>query len=84
MQACLELWNLTAIWIPREPVLGPRVLYFQQIIGQAQKVSSKQSKIIYLKREEKERAKRVHSANSTATSRVGLWVTWCGLSVRLI
>lgn len=75
MQACLELWKLTAIWIQREPLLGLRVLYFQQIIGQTQKVSSKQSKIIYLKREEKERAQRIHSANSSATSRVGILVT---------
>lgn len=80
MQARLELWNLNAIWIQREPLLGLRVLYFQQIIGQTQKVSSKQSKIIYLKREEKGRAQRVHSANSSAASRVGILVTWCGLS----
>lgn len=50
MQSHLELWNLTAIWIQREPLLGPRVLYFEQITGQTQEVSSKQSKIIYLKR----------------------------------
>lgn len=50
MQSHLELWNLTAIWIQMEPLLGPRVLYFEQITGQTQEVSSKQSKIIYLKR----------------------------------